>query len=108
MSQRRSGDSRVAWATSDRTVARERTAIDTGGVAHELLAKGWIEGVDADIKPANVLIARDGRVKVVDFDGAYYLSAHSDLVAAFGAGNHVAAMEHWLHHGKGEGRRTVP
>ncbi|WNG29839.1 peptidase M10 [Cystobacter fuscus] len=101
------------------------TASDIGG-ANSLYGPLGEPGVDtvfyvnnySDLRAAfgnNWTAARDhwlnygineGRRGSADFDAAYYLSIHPDLVAAYGANNYAAAYKHWLPYGLNEGRRS--
>lgn len=48
----------------------------------------------------------EGRRASQVFDPPYYLTAHLDLINAFGADNYSAAITHWHQFGINEGRRT--
>lgn len=49
-----------------------------------------------------------GRQSSADFSVRDYLNNYPDLVAAFGDTNYTAALTHWFHHGKKEGRYGGP
>jgi hypothetical protein len=50
----------------------------------------------------------EGRQGSSDFAPAWYLGVNPDVQTVFGANYYRAAMFHWLHYGRGEGRRAVP
>lgn len=46
----------------------------------------------------------EGRISSYTFDAPYYLTSHSDLVAAFGSVDYAAALNHYVTQGLYEGR----